>query len=349
MGPRFDDKFFKLVDGHWCCNRDVHEWNIVRLCTCSWNLYFHKYQLRFRRRRVSGERSDFSLLKMKPPANTRRRIVRGKVQPNRLRLADCLKILGLRIRGISHYRNYHDHQLWDLFYRAKSEWVKEIKKIHPDRGGCDKKCAHWNSVWTQSEKLFKRLGIGACIMLALHCLADDLPPPLPQATVEPVSNFTVNSSWQVETLTFSNVIGVGLILTDYTAASGYYFSSENNVGTNWTVMATNLPGMAWLEDQWGASAVDFNLTETSNPSWTYQYPQLMTNLYFALKFIGQSTNFLIINGLPSKTVCLYHVSTNGYVQSSTDLIHWTNISPVVKAPATKTNALSFNTVRQFEP
>jgi hypothetical protein len=100
------------------------------------------------------------------PAKTCRCLQPGRRPPHLMPLRECLVVLGVTSRRQpAKIRVRNEGELWRLFEAAKAAWVRGVRRLHRN-GNFAGGCAHWNSVWAQCERLFKRHGIGAVVLFS---------------------------------------------------------------------------------------------------------------------------------------------------------------------------------------
>ncbi len=91
------------------------------------------------------------------------RMVRSGNRIGRMKLAECLRLLGVSRRwSRTHFvtigRNA-EARLWDLCERAKQLYLAGVKRIRTDFAENHEAAVVWNALWAQAKKLFNRRGI----------------------------------------------------------------------------------------------------------------------------------------------------------------------------------------------
>lgn len=82
-------------------------------------------------------------------------------QINAKPLSQLLKFFEVRPRDKWYRLATADEQtLWDLYEQARDSYWRQIKHLHPDRGGNALMAALLNDAWRRVKLLFQRRGIG---------------------------------------------------------------------------------------------------------------------------------------------------------------------------------------------
>lgn len=89
------------------------------------------------------------------------RMVRSGNRISRMKLAECLRLLGVpRIsHGVVIGNGVNQSRLWDLCEQAKQLYLAGVKRIRTDFAENHEAAVVWNALWAQAKKLFNRRGI----------------------------------------------------------------------------------------------------------------------------------------------------------------------------------------------